>query len=60
MLTLVEVLGAELNKKSTMIFRHNVVGIVEGVIKTSSIAQEEPEDVGNVEVEILKGSESDT
>ncbi|CAM9405285.1 unnamed protein product, partial [Sphacelaria rigidula] len=44
MLTLVEVLGAELNKKSTMIFRHNVVGIVEGVIKTSSIAQEEPED----------------
>lgn len=60
MLTLVEVLGAELNKKASMIFLHNLKGIVEGVVKTSSVAQDEPEDVGRVGVRILTGSSSDT
>lgn len=60
MLTLVEVLGAELNKKAAMIFRHNLTGIVENVIRTSAMAQEEPEDVGRVGVKILNGSEADT
>ncbi|CAM9311005.1 unnamed protein product [Laminaria digitata] len=60
MLTLIEVLGPELDKKATLIYRHNVTGIVEGVIKTSAIAQEEAEDVARIGVKILSGSESDT
>lgn len=60
MLSLVEVLGAELNKKASLIFSHNLAGIVDGVIKTSSIAQEEPEDVGRVKVKILSFADSDT
>lgn len=60
MLTLVEVLGAELNKKFSLIFRHNLTGIVESVIRTSAIAQEEPEDVGRIGVELVQGSGGDT
>lgn len=60
MLTLIEVLGPELDKKATQIYRHNVTGIVEGVIKTSTIAQDEAEDVARIGVKILSGSESDT
>lgn len=60
MLTLVEVLGPELDKKATHIYRHNLTGIVEGVIKTSAIVQEEPNDVARVGVKILAGSENDT
>lgn len=60
MLTLIEVLGPELDKKATVIFRHNVMGIVESVIKTSSIAQDEVEDVARIGVKILGGGETDT
>lgn len=60
MLSLVEVLGAELNKKASAIFSHNVAGIVDGVIKTNSIAQEEPEDVSRVKVRILSYTDTDT
>ncbi|CAN0413486.1 unnamed protein product, partial [Ectocarpus sp. 12 AP-2014] len=60
MLTLIEVLGPELDKKATVIYRHNVMGIVEGVIKTSAILQDEAEDVARIGVKIFGGSESDT
>ncbi|CAM9810962.1 unnamed protein product, partial [Ectocarpus sp. 8 AP-2014] len=60
MLTLIEVLGPELDKKATVIYRHNVMGIVEGVIKTSAILQDEAEDVARIGVKIFSGSESDT
>eukprot|EP00904_Undaria_pinnatifida_P002799 jgi/Undpi1/1251/HiC_scaffold_108.g14165.m1 len=60
MLTLIEVLGPELDKQATQIYRHNVTGIVEGVIKTSTIAQDEAEDVARIGVKILSGSASDT
>ncbi|CBJ25656.1 conserved unknown protein [Ectocarpus siliculosus] len=60
MLTLIEVLGPELDKKATVIYRHNVMGIVEGAIKTSAILQDEAEDVARIGVKIFGGSESDT
>ncbi|CAN0066536.1 unnamed protein product, partial [Ectocarpus sp. 13 AM-2016] len=37
MLTLIEVLGPELDKRATVTYRHNVVGIIEGVIKAGAI-----------------------
>ncbi len=60
MLSLIEVLGPELNKKATVIYRHNVMGLVEGVIKTSNIAQDEVEDVSRIGVKIFGGTETDT
>lgn len=59
MLTLVEVLGPELDKKASHIYRHNLTGIVDSVIKTSTILQDEAEDIARVGVKILSGSESD-
>lgn len=60
MLSLIEVLGPELDKKATVIYRHNVMGLVEGVIKTSSIPQDEVEDMAMIGVKVLGGSEKDT
>lgn len=60
MLSLMEVLGPELGKKATVIYRHNVMALVEGVIKTSNIAHDEAEDVARIGVKIFGGSESDT
>ncbi|CAN0505638.1 unnamed protein product [Ectocarpus sp. 12 AP-2014] len=60
MLTLIEVLGPDLDKRATVIYRHNVIGIVEGVIKTGAILQDEAEDVARIGVKIVGGSESDT
>eukprot|EP00752_Nemacystus_decipiens_P006417 g5780.t2 len=60
MLNLIEVLGPELDKKATVIFRHNMTGLIESVIKTSSIAQDEVEDVGRIGVKILAAGERET
>lgn len=60
MLSLMEVLGPELDKKATIIYRHNVMALVEGVIKTSNIKHDEAEDVARVGVKIFGGTETDT
>lgn len=60
MLTLVEVLAAELNKKSSLIFGHSLGGVVESVIKTSVMAQENQEDLSRVMVKIKGASDADT
>ncbi|CAM9365158.1 unnamed protein product, partial [Hapterophycus canaliculatus] len=60
MLNLIEVLGPELDKKATVIYRHKVMGLVEGVIKTTNLSQDEAEDVARVGVKIFGGSERDT
>lgn len=60
MLNLIEVLGPELDKKATVIYRHNVMEMIEGVIKTSTINPEEAEEVAKIGVKIFGGSESDT
>eukprot|EP00903_Cladosiphon_okamuranus_P012519 g11722.t2 len=60
MLNLIEVLGPELDKKATVIYRHNMKGLVESVIKTSAIAQDEVEDVARIGVKILAAGERET
>ncbi|CAM9606481.1 unnamed protein product [Scytosiphon promiscuus] len=60
MLNLIEVLGPELDKKATVIYRHNVMGLVEGVIKTSTIPPDEAEEVAMIGVKIFGGSEQHT
>lgn len=60
MLSLIEVLGPELDKKATGIYVHNMTGLVEGVVKSSAIAQEEVEDVARIGVKILGGGETET
>lgn len=60
MLNLIEVLGPELDKKATVIYRHNMTGLIESVIKTSSIAQDEVEDVARIGVKILAAGERET
>ena len=60
MLTLMEVLGPELDKKATVIYRHHMTGLIDSVIKTSTIAQDEVEDVARIGVKILAAGDRET
>ena len=59
MLALVEALGPELDKRAQKLFKHNLTGIVDGVIKNSTIMQEESENLSRIKTRMFTGNESD-
>lgn len=59
MVTLVEALGPELDKRACKLYVPKLDAIVDGIIKNSAIAQEESEDLSRIRATMFYSADSD-
>jgi gamma-tubulin complex component 3 len=57
---LMDRLGGELGKRASQIFRHNLTGIVESALRSSTVQYESPDMLDRVAVRLLEPSAGDT
>ncbi|CAM9222888.1 unnamed protein product [Discosporangium mesarthrocarpum] len=60
MIALVETLGPELSKKGSVVFRHNLQSMLEGVLKSSNVHFEDPDIIFRVQVKLFPLAHGDT